>query len=129
MFFKLSASGLLVARQQEWHYSRSDVKVTKQVHVGMEASKTVVKNIGMHFCRCLTPHTEWKGVVESEFVHHAKRLDNLTGLSPNNKKNNNNNNNNNTQVMVKGCSGWYGTDITKRLYVPICKVYTKGMWI
>lgn len=67
----------------------------------------------MHLCCCPTPHTEWKGVVESEFVHHTKRLDNLHWAVP---KQQENNNNNNTQVMYKqGCSGWYGTDVTKRL--------------
>ena len=28
------------------------------------------------------PHTEWKSVVESEFAHHTKRLDNLHWAVP-----------------------------------------------
>ena len=41
----------------------------------------------MHFCRYLTPHTEWKGVVESEFAHHTKQLDNLHWAVPKQQEN------------------------------------------
>ena len=69
-------------------------------------------------CCCPIPHTEWKGVVESEFVHHTKQLDNLHWAVP---KQHENNNNNNTQSCINKVVLGRMELTSQRDYVPICK--------